>query len=311
MKTTRLIALLLVGVIISMSSCKKDKEENENVLEKSYFTVDNGSYVGSAMPSPSASGPSIGTVTGNSNVLAGGSNPISINTSSTVTDVIVGVQGQNGYFKIPTTSKSDKSVIMVVILLSQEATANFSIVIALANGTSVSTYYTIPVTVRTAGTGKLQVSLSWNKPNDVDLHLYEPNGSHIYYADRLSDNGGKLDVDSNPICYIDNINNENITYADTSIVENGLYTVKVDLYSGCEVTEPTSYVVTARYNGALITPVTGSNPYSGTLLVSDEDEDEYKIPMTFRIGTTKNTSKYYSFNFPDKKKSVLSPQKME
>lgn len=309
MKTTRLIALLLVGVLVSMSSCKKDKEEN--VLEKSYFTVDNGTYVGSAMPAPSASGPSIGTVSGNSNVLAGGSNPISINTTSTVTDVLVGVQGQEGYFKIPTASKSDKSIIMVVVLLSQEATANFSIVIAVANGTSVSTYYTIPVTVYEGGTGKLQVSLSWNKPNDVDLHLYEPNGFHIFYNYAISDNGGELDVDSNADCYIDNINNENITYGDTAIVENGLYTVKVDLYKGCDITEPTSYVVTARYNGALITPVTGSNPYSGTLLPSDQYEYEYKIPMTFRIGAAKNNSKVYSFNFPDKKKNVLSPQKME
>lgn len=196
MKTTKLIALLLAGVLVSMSSCKKDKDD-ENILEKSYFTVNNGTYVGNAMPAPSASGPSIGTVTGNSSVLAGGSNPISINTTSTVTDVLVGVQGQNGYYKIPTTSKSDKSVIMVVILLSQEATANFSIVIAVANGTSVSTYYTIPVTVHEGGTGKLQVSLSWNKANDVDLHLVEPGGEEIYFGNNMSDNQGELDVDSN------------------------------------------------------------------------------------------------------------------
>lgn len=307
MKTTKLIVLLLVGVLVTMNSCKKDKEEN--VLEKSYFTVDNGTYVGSAMPSPSASGPSIGTVSGNSNVLAGGSNPISINTTSTVTDVLVGVQGQTGYFKIPTTSKSDKSIIMVVILLSQEATANFSIVIAVANGTSVSTYYTIPVTVYEGGTGKLQVSLSWNKANDVDLHLVEPNEEVIYYGNSTSVNGGELDVDSNAGCSIDNINNENITYNDQAVVANGLYSVRVNLWSPCSITDATSYVVTVRYNGALITPVTGTNPYSGTLLVSDEDI--YQTPMTFRIGAAKNASKYYSFNFPDKKADVLSPQKME
>lgn len=308
MKTTKLIALLLAGVLVSMSSCKKDKDD-ENILEKSYFTVNNGTYVGNAMPAPSASGPSIGTVTGNSSVLAGGSNPISINTTSTVTDVLVGVQGQNGYYKIPTTSKSDKSVIMVVILLSQEATANFSIVIAVANGTSVSTYYTIPVTVHEGGTGKLQVSLSWNKANDVDLHLVEPGGEEIYFGNNMSDNQGELDVDSNAGCSIDNINNENITYSDAAVVANGLYTVKVRLWSPCSITDATSYVVTVRYNGALITPVTGSNPYSGTLLPSDDDI--FKTPMTFRIGTAKSASKFYSFNFPDKKKSMLSPQKME
>ena len=49
---------------------------------------------------------------------------------------------------------------------------------------------------------------------DVDLHLIEPNGGHIYYGNRRSSNGGFLDIDSNPDCSIDGVNNENIYYQE-------------------------------------------------------------------------------------------------
>jgi hypothetical protein len=44
------------------------------------------------------------------------------------------------------------------------------------------------------GTGDLQVTLTWNTPTDIDLHVIEPNGTHVFYASR---NGitARLDVD--------------------------------------------------------------------------------------------------------------------
>ena len=44
------------------------------------------------------------------------------------------------------------------------------------------------------GTGDLQVTLTWNTTVDMDLHVIEPNGAHVYYASR---NGvtARLDVD--------------------------------------------------------------------------------------------------------------------
>jgi hypothetical protein len=310
MKTTKIIAITLLGILVSMSSCKKDKEEV--LLEKNYFTVQNGTYMNSAFPTASSSGaPSIASLVGNPTVLAGGSNPITINTNSTVTDVLVGVQGQTGYFKIPVSStRSINQTIMVLVLLSQNASQNFTIVFALANGSSISAPSTVFVTVLQGGTGKLQVSMSWNKANDVDLHLVEPGGEEIYFGNSTSANGGELDVDSNAGCSIDNINNENITYSNTDVVANGVYTVNVNLWSTCQVSDPTTYVVTVRYNGNIIAPLTGTNPFTGTLLPSDEDI--YKTPMTFRIGAAKNeTVSVLNFNFPDRKREVLSPQKME
>jgi hypothetical protein len=127
----------------------------------------------------------------------------------------------------------------------------------------VSEVFELPVSIIEVGTGKLQVSLSWDQPNDVDLHLVEPDGEEIYYGTDYSSNGGVLDLDSNPGCSIDGVQNENITYSDESTVEAGTYIVRVDLYDGCNVAAQTNYIVTARLNGELIAQQSLTNPYNG------------------------------------------------
>jgi uncharacterized protein YfaP (DUF2135 family) len=43
---------------------------------------------------------------------------------------------------------------------------------------------------------RLRVVLTWDSDNtDLDLHVVGPDGSHVFYADRVSSNGGALDVD--------------------------------------------------------------------------------------------------------------------
>jgi uncharacterized protein YfaP (DUF2135 family) len=43
---------------------------------------------------------------------------------------------------------------------------------------------------------RLRVVLSWDSDQtDVDLHVIEPDSSHVYYGERVSKNGGALDVD--------------------------------------------------------------------------------------------------------------------
>lgn len=43
---------------------------------------------------------------------------------------------------------------------------------------------------------KLSVLLSWDSDNtDVDLHVISPDGRHVWYGERVSENGGALDID--------------------------------------------------------------------------------------------------------------------
>lgn len=45
--------------------------------------------------------------------------------------------------------------------------------------------------------GDVQIVLTWNNTNDLDLSCIDPNGERIWYQRRASRSGGMLDVDSN------------------------------------------------------------------------------------------------------------------
>jgi len=46
-------------------------------------------------------------------------------------------------------------------------------------------------------TGALCISLAWATTDDIDLMVAEPNSHEIYYKDKVSPSGGRLDVDAN------------------------------------------------------------------------------------------------------------------
>lgn len=79
--------------------------------------------------------------------------------------------------------------------------------------------------------GDLCCRLAWDYTDDLDFHMKEPDGGHIYYASRNSHNGGNLDVDANggngmmanPV--------ENIFYANRSSMREGTYTLQVKNFS--------------------------------------------------------------------------------
>ena len=84
--------------------------------------------------------------------------------------------------------------------------------------------------VKAAGgnvTGVGRVSLSWFNTDDLDLHVYTPDGSHIYYAAR-SGQGGVLDVDMNAAPPIVRDAVENVAWANR--MPDGVYRVEVRNY---------------------------------------------------------------------------------
>lgn len=73
-------------------------------------------------------------------------------------------------------------------------------------------------------TGKLRVSLSWFNHDDLDLHVYEPDGTHIWYKDQRN----KLDVDMNASSPLSREPVENVTWAGK--VPDGEYRIEVNQF---------------------------------------------------------------------------------
>lgn len=311
---TKLLFLAMVAFFMAFQACEKDDEDDNGsaeTVQDSYFNIEGAQFQSGSMPSESG-GPEISNLSGNENVLAGGGNPVSIETSGDASEVIIGVEDADGYFTYPvSTMKSVEEIVLIYLLFTQEIEGTFTIVFALVDiDGNVGTYQNIEVQTVEAGTGQFQVNLSWDQPNDMDLHLIEPNGEEIYYGNSLSDNGGFLDIDSNAGCSIDGTNSENITYGDTAIVEAGTYTVIVDRWSNCNVTGTTNFSVTATLNGEL---VTGNNPFYASW-AADYTNDQSVEVMTVDIGSSmmKNNRSILQFDYGKfEKKKNLSPQKTQ
>lgn len=86
---------------------------------------------------------------------------------------------------------------------------------------------TLPYPSRVAGEGAIRATLTWGPQPDVDLHVFEPNGSHVYYND-LTGQSGTLDVDDT-----ESFGPENYVVACDK-VEVGVYTVGVNYFRGNE-----------------------------------------------------------------------------
>jgi hypothetical protein len=106
-----------------------------------------------------------------------------------------------------------------------------------------------------AETGALQINLSWDLDDDLDLHVYSPSQQHIYYSHPEAGNA-RLDVDANAACSYAKrnlrINSENIYFEEP--LEDGDYLVVVKLYEKCESSRPGArYNVVANLKGKFIT----------------------------------------------------------
>ncbi len=92
----------------------------------------------------------------------------------------------------------------------------------------------VPTPSVPVGTGAIQVSLTWYVNDldgvDLDLHLYEPDSTHIYFGNPQSPSGGTLDRDDTCGDFT-NGTTENIYY--TSNPPIGQYIVKVHYWGDC------------------------------------------------------------------------------
>jgi len=117
--------------------------------------------------------------------------------------------------------------------------ANRSLIVATATLPSTAIPTATPTIVSRAtevtilGTGDVQVSLRWSTFADLDLHLIDPTGAEIYFADPRAASGGELDVDANfSPCQQTLVPVENIFFP-TGLTPRGRYRVWVHYHPSC------------------------------------------------------------------------------
>ena len=302
------IALFCGAVLVAASmlfvACGKDKEATIN----KFFKVENATLVADNMPEANSN--QTIEVSMNENAIPGGSSEVPAR------KILVGMRDQVGYYEL-TPSNNRGNEYSFVLLVDQnialgegQTTFNVQVAIEDENG-NISQIWETNVSLKEVGTGALQVSLSFDNAKDVDLHLIEPEYNdeygeplsfyerHIYYGNTMASfSNGELDLDSNAGCSLDYVNNENITYNDsTAFIPAGTYKVYVDLYQNCDPTIATNYVVTVFYGGALIASKSGVYDVNAESTYNPIDEEyvaQNEPFLTFNIaGVSKNAPKNF------------------
>lgn len=179
-------------------------------------------------------------------VISGGGAQIDLTSTTPFTKVQVTIEGLILYYEL-TLAPSTTSVSLIIALSTTIPIENFTAVFRLGDGAgSWGDAFEVPMLALSIPSGEVQVSVSWNAPTDVDLHVIDPSGERIYFANKTSASGGSLDLDSNPACSIDNINNESIHWPEGQ-APAGSYDVEVVYFDSCGLAS--QYIVVVQRKG--------------------------------------------------------------
>jgi hypothetical protein len=197
-----------------------------------------------ALPAPTGS--LTVSVPADANAINGGSVVITVTASATIVTVYVSVQGTDGYWVIAVPAGA--TVADVLLTLAQQLSGNVGIIFEVADAAgNISSPATVTTAVTHVTTGEVQVSVSWDALNDIDLRVVDPLGFEVSWEDDRSPEGGELDLDSNASCDVDGINNEHIVWP-IGKAPRGTYLVRVDNFENCSDTA-VNFIVTVQTTG--------------------------------------------------------------
>ncbi|MCU0620813.1 MAG: hypothetical protein MUC69_04840, partial [Gemmatimonadales bacterium] len=194
-------------------------------------------------------------VAGISSVVNGGSAQVQVTSAGSFDRVVIGIDGVDGYWDVTLPA----GVSAEDLVLSMSTTLNavpLQVQYAVGSSGVMGPAVAQDVRVIRVGTGDVQVSVAWSGATDVDLHVIDPTGERIYFGNANGQSGGRLDLDSNPACNIDNKNNENVVWP-TNGAPTGEYQVQVHYFADCGVAR-TDWVVTIQVKGQAPRIHTGS-----------------------------------------------------
>lgn len=276
-------------------------DNNQELMDQfgqSYFLIDGSevSFKKGEIPSGEGTGV-IENLELNGQALAGGMNLITVTTEYRYTKFYITVYGVDGYLVYVPSADSvtfdpatNQYTYLIPIVFGPDFNVNIKVVITgeRENG-EVTEPVDKDIQYVTSLTGDIEINMFFSNEKDVDLHLLMPDGTHIFYGNRggtyYLEDGTEvsfgLDHDSNPSCNIDGLKNENIVIPQ-ALVQDGTYTVIVDMYSNCDPSIATNWSVVARYHGDQVVNEIGTNPAYGVYPVGAPRGDMTPV-MKFTI----------------------------
>lgn len=99
--------------------------------------------------------------------------------------------------------------------------------------------------------GEFDVALIWDGPEDLDLHVQQPDGQDVYFGHRVSRSEGaslELDVDANRACGSEHAPIEHVKGPASALV-NGGYRIKVVTFATCSAKTPSAWRVVLTIPG--------------------------------------------------------------
>lgn len=130
---------------------------------------------------------------------------------------------------------------------------------------------TVTVSAAAATSPYLAITLNWNQPVDLDLHVTTPSGTEISYANLRAD-GGALDLDAWPACGEPHGNAEHVTWSDSRPPPR-IYSIQAVFYDRCNVTVAVPYILIVSNNGQRRTyRETDTKPFYTAVLAAPETD---------------------------------------
>lgn len=117
----------------------------------------------------------------------------------------------------------------------------------------------VPEVVEEVGTGDVQITLLWDSEADLDLHVFDPDGTEIYHGEPEAANGGQLDVDANYPCSVATSSPVENVFWPPGEAPRGSYVVWIEYWSGCDTgRDEQSYELIVRLDGEVYERQTGT-----------------------------------------------------
>lgn len=121
----------------------------------------------------------------------------------------------------------------------------------------------------TLGTGDIQFRLRWTGGEDLDLHVIDPEGTQIWFANRTSPSGGELDRDVIPSCGFRDTHVENV-YWPTNAAPSGLYQAYVHVFRSCP--DQSFYLLEVLVDGEVVDKQEGITDFTTSRSIFWEED---------------------------------------